>query len=77
MDLTGFLPIDPMPRTFSCRDDMGRKAGMKCFAEPAGIRFIHLASQRQTGLGALARPIASHVRGTGFVFQNYVLFLHQ
>ena len=36
IDLTGFLPIDPMPRTFPRRDDMGRKAGMTCLAEPAG-----------------------------------------
>ena len=42
IDLTGFLPIDPMPRTFPRRDDMGRKAGMTCFAEPGGCldRFV-------------------------------------
>ena len=36
IDPTDFLPIDPMPRAFPRRDDMGRKAGMTCFAEPAG-----------------------------------------
>lgn len=35
LDPTGFLPIDPMPRTFLRGDDMDRKAGMTCFAEPA------------------------------------------
>ena len=42
IDLTGFLPIDPMPRTFPRRDDMGRKAGMTCLAEPGGCldRFV-------------------------------------
>ena len=36
IDPTGFLPIDPMPRTFPRGDDMGRKAGMACFSEPDG-----------------------------------------
>ena len=47
IDPTGFLPIDPMPRTFPRRDDMGRKAGMSCFVEPAGCLDCFVLRQAQ------------------------------